>query len=49
MNSYEIELPAYLHISPIFNVSDIYHFKDSGFHAEGTTSGADGFSIDWKG
>ena len=48
-NAYEIELPFDLQISPIFNVSDIYHFKYSGVHAEETTSGGYGSSIDWQG
>ena len=47
-NAYEIELAYDLHISPIFNVSDIYPFKDSGVHAEETTLGGDGSSIYWK-
>ena len=28
-NAYEIELPSDLQIYPIFNVSDLYPFKDS--------------------
>ena len=39
-NAYEIELPSDLQISPIFNVSDIYPFKNSG---------EDGSFIDWQG
>ena len=33
-NAYEIELPSNLEISPTFNVSDIYPFKDSGVQVE---------------
>ena len=29
-NVYEIELPSDLQISPIFNVSDLYPFRDAG-------------------
>ena len=29
-NAYEIELPSDLQISPIFNVSDLYPFRDTG-------------------
>ena len=37
-NSYEIELPSDLHISPIFNVSYLYPFRDSGIQTDGITS-----------
>ena len=33
-NAYEFELPSNLQISPIFNVSYIYIFKDSGVPTE---------------
>ena len=33
-NAYEIELPSNLEVSPIFNVLDISHYKDSGVQAE---------------
>jgi hypothetical protein len=29
-NSYEIELPDGIRISPIFNISDLYPYKDEG-------------------
>ena len=48
-NAYEIELPSNLQISPIFNVSYIYHFKDSGVLIEEMILGEDGSFIDWKG
>ena len=48
-NAYEIELPSNPQISPIFNVSDIYPFKDSGVSTEEMISGEDGSFIDWKG
>ena len=47
-NAYEIELPSDLQISPIFNVLDIYSFKDSGVQIE-TTSSEYGSFINWKG
>ena len=33
-NAYELEPPFDLQISSIFNVSDIYPFKDPGFHTK---------------
>ena len=43
-NAYEIECPANIQISLIFNVSDIYPFKDSCVSTE-----EGGPFIDWKG
>ena len=48
-NAYEIELPSNLQIFPIFNVSDIYRFRDSGVQIEYMISGEYGSFIDWKG
>ena len=45
-NLYEIELPSVLQFSPIFIVSDIYHFKDSGVHIDEITSDWEGSYID---
>ena len=33
-NAYEIELPSDIQISPIFNVLDLYNFKDSSVQIE---------------
>ena len=38
VNSYEIELPSDLQISPIFNVYDLYPFRDVGIQIDGITS-----------
>ena len=48
-NAYEIELPFDLQISPIFNVSDLYPFRDAGIQPNGVTSYRDDPAIDWKG
>ena len=48
-NSYEIELPSDLHISPIFNVSDLYPFRDAGIQPNGVTSYRNDPAIDWQG
>ena len=48
-NAYEIELPSDLHISPIFNVSYLYPFRDAGIQPEGVTSDRDDPAIDWQG
>ena len=48
-NAYEIEIPSNLHISPIFNVSDLYPFRDAGIQPDGVTSGRDDLIIDWEG
>ena len=45
----KIELPFDLQISPIFNVSDIYPFKDSSVQIEETISGEDVPFVYWKG
>ena len=36
-NDYEIELPSDLKISPIFNVSYLYPFRDACIHTDGIT------------
>ena len=46
-NVYEIELPSNLHISPIFNVSDWYPFRDVGIQPDGVTLDRDDPAIDW--
>ena len=38
-----------LHISPIFNVSDLYPFRDAGIQSDGVTSDRDDPAIDWQG
>ena len=48
-NAYEIELPFHLQISRIFNVLDLYPFKDLGVHVEKIILGEDGPFVDWKG
>ena len=48
-NSYEIEPPSDLHISPIFNVSDLYPFRDASIQPDGVTLDRDDPSIDWQG
>ena len=48
-NAYEIELPFDFQISPIFNVSDLYPFRDAGIQTDGTTLDGDDSSIDWQG
>ena len=48
-NAYEIELPSNLQISPIFNVSDLYPFRDAGIQPDGVTIDRDDPSIDWQG
>ena len=45
-NAYEIELPSNLQISPIFNVSDLYHFKYWGVQTEEMISSEDGPFVD---
>ena len=48
-NAYEIELPSDLQISPIFNVSYLYPFRDAGIQPDGVTSNRDDLAIDWQG
>ena len=48
-NAYEIELPSDLQISPIFNVSDLYPFRDAGIQLDGVTLYRDDPAIGWKG
>ena len=48
-NAYEIELPSDLQISPIFNVSDLYPFRDAGIQPNGVTLDRDDPAIDWQG
>ena len=48
-NAYEMELPSDLQISPIFNVSDLYPFKDSYVQTKEVISGEDGPFVDWQG
>ena len=48
-NAYEIELPFDLQISPIFNVLDLYPFRDAGIQLDGVNSDRDDPTIDWKG
>ena len=48
-NAYEIELPSHLQISPIFNISDLYPFRDAGIHPYGVNSDIDYPTIDWQG
>jgi len=48
-NAYEIELPSNLQVSPIFNVSDLYPFKDSGVQTKELISGEDNPFVDWQG
>ena len=48
-NAYEIELPSDLQISPIFNVSDLYPFRDAGIQPDGVTSDKDDPAVDWQG
>ena len=48
-NAYEIELPSDLQISPIFNVSDFYPFRDAYIQPYGVTSNRGDPAIDWQG
>ena len=48
-NAYELELPSNLKNFPIFNVSDLYIFKDPGVQTEEIVSGEDAPFVDWKG
>ena len=48
-NAYEIELPFDFQISPIFNVSDSYPFRDAGIQTDGMTLDGDDSAIDWQG
>ena len=47
--NYEIELPSNLQISPIFNVSYLYPFRDAGIQPDGVTLDRDDPAIDWQG
>ena len=48
-NAYEIELPSDFHISPIFNVLDLYPFRDASIQTDGMTSDGHDSSIYWQG
>ena len=48
-NAYEIELPFDLYISPIFNVSYLYPFRDAGIQLDGLTLDRDDPTIYWQG
>ena len=48
-NAYEIELPSDLHISPIFNVSDLYPFRNASIQPDGVTLDRDDPAIYWQG
>ena len=48
-NAYEIEIPSDILISPIFNVSDLYPFRDVGIQPDGVTSYRNYLAIYWKG
>ena len=48
-NSYDIELRIDLHISQIFNLSDLYLFKDAGVQPDGVNSERDDPNIYWQG
>ena len=48
-NAYEIELPSNLQIPPIFNVSDLYLFKDASVYPHGVTLERDDPDIYWQG
>ena len=48
-NAYAIELPSNLQISPIFNVSYLYPFRDEGIQTYGMTLDGDDSDIDWQG
>ena len=47
-NAYEIELPSYLQIYPIFNVSDLYTFKYLVVQIEEVISSEDGPFVNWQ-
>ena len=46
-NAYEIKLPSDLQISPIFNVSDLYPFRDACIQPDDVTLDRDDPAIDW--
>ena len=48
-NAYEIELPSDFQILQIFNISDLYPFRDAGIQPDGVTSDRDDPTIHWQG
>ena len=48
-NAYEIELPSYLQISPIFNVSYLYPFRDACIQTDGINLDEYDSSMDQQG
>ena len=49
LNAYEIELPFDFQISPIFNVSVLYPFRDAGIQPDGLILDRDDPAIDLQG
>jgi len=47
-NAYEIGLPPDLEISPIFNISELYPFKDSCTLSEDVTTNNEDQTVEWQ-